>query len=443
MLKRGVLALSLSMLTLPSTDAAVGGVPRVLRVDDFEDGDRRAASGLSWISIADDLMGGASTATLQVAPAGAGAWVALDGRARATDISDFRGVRLHARGRGPLQFSVRGGPSPGFNYSARFEAEADWTPVDIPFESLKPLKPEDPALDLHSIGWLGVSVSGGRSGPFEFEVDDVELYAGRADARLRVLSGPTFAVDFTAAALSEVPPGSWTELAKDPQDDGKQKRLPDATAVSVSRDPVHDRVWFRITLSASMPERWMGANLALDVDGDPDNGMAWWGANQAFHFDRLVTVWGMESGSGYQGMLGIADAGEVQAGNLAGSGDDQVLVVLDRRAPAIVIGIPRRALGAGWRRYDWWPPWALPSSTTTTCPTREPRSCRADEAWAGGASAGHPRPEAEAGTHSDRSATSGSTFAARRAGMRQAMRATRPRIRATLTNVMPSTVLIP
>jgi hypothetical protein len=55
----------------------------------------------------------------------------------------------------------------------------------------------------------------------------------------------------------------------------------------------------------------------------------------------------MESGSGYQGMLGIADAGEVQAGNLAGSGDDQVLVVLDRRTPAVVIGIPRRALGAG------------------------------------------------------------------------------------------------
>jgi hypothetical protein len=27
-------------------------------VDDFEDGDRRAPAGLSWISVADDLMGG-------------------------------------------------------------------------------------------------------------------------------------------------------------------------------------------------------------------------------------------------------------------------------------------------------------------------------------------------------------------------------------------------
>jgi hypothetical protein len=56
---------------------------------------------------------------------------------------------------------------------------------------------------------------------------------------------------------------------------------------------------------------------------------------------------GMESGSGYQGMLGIADARDVQAGNLAGSGSDQVLVVLDRGAPAVVIDVPRRALGAG------------------------------------------------------------------------------------------------
>ena len=31
-------------------------------VDDFEDGDRRAPAGLSWISVTDDLMGGSSIA---------------------------------------------------------------------------------------------------------------------------------------------------------------------------------------------------------------------------------------------------------------------------------------------------------------------------------------------------------------------------------------------
>jgi hypothetical protein len=360
----GVLVLSLWVFTFAVADMALGGRSRVVRVDDFEDGDRQAASGLSWVSIASDLMGGASIATLRVTAGGAeasrhalrvsgevttdgfaGAWVALDGRSRATDISDFQGVRLRARGQGRLQFSVRGGPSPGFNYSFPFEAGADWTAVEIRFDSLKPLMPQGPPLDLRSIGWLGVSVARGGSGPFQFDIDDVELYATRADARLRVQHGPTLAAHFTASPPSAVPPGAWSELLADARGDGKQARLPDATAVSVRRDGSQHRVWFRIALSAPMPDRWLGANLALDVDGDPGNGMAWWGTNQAFRFDRLVSVWGMESGSGYQGIIGIADAKEVEAGNLAGAAGDQVLVVLEQRPPAIVVGIPTDALG--------------------------------------------------------------------------------------------------
>src|SRR5687768_8541050 len=96
-------------------------------VDDFEDGDRLARSGLSWISVADDLMGGASTAELNVTSPGArsrhalrvaadvaaggfaGAWVALDGRARPTDVTDFEGIRLRIRGRGAFVLGVRAG----------------------------------------------------------------------------------------------------------------------------------------------------------------------------------------------------------------------------------------------------------------------------------------------------------------------------------------------
>jgi hypothetical protein len=45
-------------------------------------------------------------------------------------------------------------------------------------------------------------------------------------------------------------------------------------------------------------------------------------------------------------MIGIADAKDVQAGNFGGSPGDGVRVVLEQRPPAVVIGIPRRALGA-------------------------------------------------------------------------------------------------
>src|SRR5262245_2072466 len=123
---RGAAAWALILLA-----AAQGARPldgRVLKIDDFEDGDRQAASGLSWISIADDLTGGASFAEPRVSDAGAGsrhglkvtgelasggfagAWVAFDGRARAVDASDFDGVRLKVRGAGAVAIAVRGGP---------------------------------------------------------------------------------------------------------------------------------------------------------------------------------------------------------------------------------------------------------------------------------------------------------------------------------------------
>lgn len=343
--------------------ASVRAEGRKLIVDDFEDGDRRAASGLSWISIADDLMGGASFADLEVTAAGArpgralrvsgevapegfaGAWVALDGGGRATDVSDFAGLRLRVRGSGALKVLLRGGPRAGFNYAAPVESRTDWATVEVPFQTLTAVRPGSPAFDPKEVRWLGVGVGAGRTGRYEFAIDDVELYSARDDARLRVQDGPTMAVAFQAAPESERPAGPWKELAQDPTGDGKQKRLPDATALAMYADEPHDRIWFRIPLSGPVPARWMGVNLALDVDGDPDNGMAWWGTNTAFHFDRLVTVYGSAIESGYEGMIGIADAAGVQAGDMGSGQGDTVRFLVDRTSPAVIVGIPLSALG--------------------------------------------------------------------------------------------------
>jgi hypothetical protein len=336
-------------------------------VDDFEDGDRQARSGRSWISIADDLTGGESLAELSLTAPGAGsqralrvagtlaaggfagAWVALDGRAQPTDVTDFEGVRLRIRGAGTFQLALRAGAMPGHNYLAPIEAGAEWKQVSVPFADLRAANPGGPAIDLGAVRWMGVTRGSGQPGRFEFQIDDVELYASRADARLRVQSASTMAVGFEPSPSSAVPRGACRELAQDPPDDGKQKRLPDATALAVCRDDAHDRVWFRIALAGPLPKRWLGANVALDVDGDPANGMAWWGTNTSFHFDRLVTVYGSEAGPGYEGMIGIADAAEVRSGSMNGSRGERVLVVLDSAKPAFVIGIPQSALGADAR----------------------------------------------------------------------------------------------
>ena len=348
-----------ALSTLAAT--AVDDRGRVLIVDDFEDGDLRAGPGLSWISIADDLAGGGSTANLEVTPAPtgagralrvtgeiapegfAGAWVALDGRARATDVSDFAGIRLRVRGPGAVQVTVRGGPGGGANYAAPVEARSDWASVDVPFDTLRALKPDSPAFDPHLVRWMGVGVRPPRTGGYAFEIDDVGLYADRGDARLRVQDGPALSMPFQADVE---PPrcASWKELAADAGDDGKQKRLPDATSISVCADAPQDPMWFRVGLAGPVPARWLGLNLALDVDGDPGNGMAWWGTNTAFHFDRLVTVYGFATDSGYEGPIGIADASDVQAGNMMGSHRSSVHLFVDRAHPAFVVGIPSSAL---------------------------------------------------------------------------------------------------
>jgi hypothetical protein len=353
---------TLTGLLLAGSSIIASRPGRVLTIDDFEDADQRAASGLSWIRIADDLMGGASSVALDVVAAGtgsgralrvrgdvaeagfAGAWVALDGRARATDLSDFAGIRVRIRGDRVVQVGLRAGAGAGFNYMAPVEPTPDWTTVELPFDRLQGLGKDVPAMDRTSARWLGLSV--GRAGHFQFDVDAVELYADRAGARVRVLDGPTGAVAFEAAPASDAPKGPWRPLAQDPRDDGKQKRLPDATEVAVCLDESHERVWFRVALAAPVPRPWLGVNLALDVDGDPGNGMAWWGTNQAFRFDRLVSVWGSATEAGYEGTIGIATAAEVEAGNFAGSSGAGVQLVLDREAPAFIVGIPRHALGA-------------------------------------------------------------------------------------------------
>jgi len=363
-MQRNILAWSLGLLSAVAA-AAVEGRGRVLTVDDFQDGDRRAASGLGWISIADDLIGGASTADLEVtrggrsadralrvsgevAPDGfAGAWVALDGLGRSADVSDFAGIRLRVRGPGSLQVALRGGPRAGANYAAPIEARSDWTSVEVPFGTLAAQRPESPAFDPHSVRWLGVGVRGPRSGRYAFEIDDVGLYAARDDARLRVQDGPIQAMLFDAAGPDALPQCAWKELATEAGDDGKQKRLPDATSVAICADGPPDRAWFRIGLAGPVPARWLGVNLALDLDGDPANGMAWWGTNTAFHFDRLVTAYGSVTGSGYEGTIGIADAADVQAGNMVGPDTGAVRIGLDRAQPAFLVGIPRSALGTG------------------------------------------------------------------------------------------------
>jgi hypothetical protein len=120
--------------------------------------------------------------------------------------------------------------------------------------------------------------------------------------------------------------------------------LPDATRLETIASAPGNMFWTRIALREAPHDRWIGMNLAVDVDGDPANGFAWWGANNAFRFDRLVTVWCFRVAAGCQGYVGLADASEAASGTFVSGGADKLRFAIDRDRRAFVVGVPRDLL---------------------------------------------------------------------------------------------------
>ena len=119
--------------------------------------------------------------------------------------------------------------------------------------------------------------------------------------------------------------------------------LPDATRLEAIAS-ADNMLWARVTLRELPHGRWFGMNLAFDVDGDPANGFAWWGANNNFTFDRLVTVWCFSVAEGCQGYIGLADASQVASGIFVAEGGDRLSFAIDRDRRAFVVGVPRDLL---------------------------------------------------------------------------------------------------
>jgi len=345
----------------------------VWMLDDFEDGDLKGASGVSWIVIADDLTGGATVATLDVRPGGpstskhalrlsgtlgkastsfAGAWLPLDRSGRNVDVHMFDGARVRIKGPARLDVGFRAGIT---NFMTRVDVGPDWTLVDVPFSKLVPTGkvPEGTHFDSHAVGVFGVTTpqvpdSGEHpSGHVEFQIDDVMFYAtatGAGSLAPVPVGPPTGLAVVPFAKLSAIPASGWIDLGADPERDGREG-LPDATRLEVIPATSDQMLWVRVTLREEPHDRWFGMNLALDVDGDPANGFAWWGANNTFKFDQVVTVWCFHVADGCQGYIGLASAADAAAGRFVTGGADQLKFTIDRGHRAFVLGVPRTALG--------------------------------------------------------------------------------------------------
>jgi len=152
---------------------------------------------------------------------------------------------------------------------------------------------------------------------------------------------PMHKVQLTAA--DSVSSLSWTSLATDPKGDGLQARLPDAKDLFYAIDSKADLVWFKVITWESIPEDWFGISVAFDIDDKPDSGMTWWGTNK-IKFDRLASAFLFKADDYWQGYAGVGDSESIGRGNMTNL-TAGVKVSVDRGQRALLVGVPRSALG--------------------------------------------------------------------------------------------------
>src|SRR5262249_25498562 len=238
------------------------------------------------------------------------------------DITGYRALRFRVRGT-PGQYFAGVRRTEGqisTNLMAPVAVTATWAEVEVPFADLKAATPSPKALSFapQGVGWIGFTSGADTPRDFQLDIDDVELVPETTP------TDPNAAWAVQKVKLTD--PRSLDRLAfatigREGGGDTVSNRLPDARELAIAID-AEGRVWFRFTLRAPPPTWGFGMNIALDVDGNPDNGTAWWGLNKAFHFDRLVTAY-LARGAGYwQGVAGVADAAQIAEGRFAGRSAD-------------------------------------------------------------------------------------------------------------------------
>jgi pimeloyl-ACP methyl ester carboxylesterase len=141
-------------------------------------------------------------------------------------------------------------------------------------------------------------------------------------------------------APTRMPAEIWTVLAGDPPDDGNDSSLGDAAQLCYQYDKEQDLLWFRVSLFDAPNAEKFGVNLVVDTGGDEATKMNWWGANKAFKFDKLVTVWVTRTANGYQGTIGVADTAGVKEKHYTNLSHDNVQIRVEGRS--FLLGIKRK-----------------------------------------------------------------------------------------------------
>ncbi len=206
----GRVVVSLLLSSIVFWTGRVAGVQQdVLTVADFEGPNVETTEGLALAVIADEQLGGTSTAHLSVIHPGASGskgaarigfkltddiktpfvdvWALMGKDGLATDLSAYRGMRFQARAKeGTYLAGVAQFQGQVMLYMAPFDVHPDWTLVDLSFDKFRrsahtgdPMGAADSpasALKPTRVTSIGFIVSAKLRGQFDLDVDHIQLY---------------------------------------------------------------------------------------------------------------------------------------------------------------------------------------------------------------------------------------------------------------------------
>lgn len=176
--------------------------------------------------------------------------------------------------------------------------------------------------------WVVVLLSGSCFGP--------RTPAGRLSPTL-LLNNRTL-----DAGLSTWDSSVWTVLSADLKGDGRDASLADAAQFSYRYDKQHDYLWFRVGLYGAPNEQSFGVNIAVDTGAGETIKTAWWGSNNTFKFDKLLTAWVTRGANGYEGTIGVGDKAGVETRQFNNLAQNNLRVQIE--GDAILLGVKRTDL---------------------------------------------------------------------------------------------------
>lgn len=139
----------------------------------------------------------------------------------------------------------------------------------------------------------------------------------------------------------------WTVVGAKPKGTARDSSLAEAAQLSYRYDKQTDLLTFRVTLYGPPNEQAFGVNLAFDTGLDDANKVNWWGRNNTFKFDKLITAWVKRSVNGYEGTIGVGDANGVKTKRINNLLQNNLQIEV--QGDSIVIAIKRTDLTDKWK----------------------------------------------------------------------------------------------